>query len=225
MEGGRVEFENQLLRVIPDLRAFARFLTGNPIEADDLVQDTIVRALRSYKQFDLSTNIKSWTFTILRNLRINSFRTSRSMEEFDDEAAFTVPVSGGQEDSLGLKQVLAAMQKLPAAQRAVIALVRAQGMTYEETAAILGCKLGTIKSRLNRADAALRALLGADFLSARVSASSPRKAAAPVIGPLTARGRTGPLKMPRSVARLDSHIRWGCLEGRPGAARRRGGQL
>ena len=68
----RRAFEKQLLGIIPDLRAFARFLTGNPTEADDLVQDAVVRALNAYDHFDLDTNIKAWTFTILRNIRINS---------------------------------------------------------------------------------------------------------------------------------------------------------
>ncbi len=164
----RRAFEKQLLGVIPDLRAFARFLAGNPAEADDLVQDTIVRALNAYEHFDLKTNIKAWTFTILRNIRINSYR-KRRFEELDETTMLAMPARANQEDSLELKEVLRALETLPAAQREVITLVRAGGLSYEEAADIMGCKLGTIKSRVNRADAALRAALGSDFRAPRAS--------------------------------------------------------
>lgn len=162
----RRAFEKQLLNIIPDLRAFARFLAGNPTEADDLVQDTVVRALNAYDHFDLNTNIKAWTFTILRNIRINSYR-KRRFEELDDATMATMSAKANQEDSLELKEVLKALETLPTAQREVITLVRAGGLSYEEAAEIMGCKLGTIKSRVNRADAALRAALGADFRGPR----------------------------------------------------------
>jgi RNA polymerase sigma-70 factor (ECF subfamily) len=158
----RRAFETKLLGIIPDLRAFARFLAGNPAEADDLVQDTIVRALKAYDHFDLDTNIKAWTFTILRNIRINSYR-KRRLEELDDATMQTMSVRPNQEDTLELKEVLRALDTLPRAQREVITLVRAGGLSYEEAAEIMGCKLGTIKSRVNRADAALREALGAEF--------------------------------------------------------------
>jgi RNA polymerase sigma-70 factor (ECF subfamily) len=162
----RRAFEKQLLGVIPDLRAFARFLAGNPVEADDLVQDTIVRALNAYEHFDLSTNIKAWTFTILRNIRINSYR-KRRFEELDEATMSTMSAHANQEDSIELKEVLRTLNSLPRAQREVITLVRAGGLSYEEAAEIMGCKLGTIKSRVNRADAALRAALGEDFRGPR----------------------------------------------------------
>jgi RNA polymerase sigma-70 factor (ECF subfamily) len=162
----RRAFEKQLLNIIPDLRAFARFLAGNPTEADDLVQDTVVRALNAYDHFDLNTNIKAWTFTILRNIRINSYR-KRRFEELDEATMATMSAKANQEDSLELKEVLKALETLPAAQREVITLVRAGGLSYEEAAEIMGCKLGTIKSRVNRADAALRAALGTDFRGPR----------------------------------------------------------
>lgn len=162
----RRAFEKQLLNIIPDLRAFARFLAGNPTEADDLVQDTVVRALNAYSHFDLNTNIKAWTFTILRNIRINSYR-KRRFEELDEATMATMSARANQEDSLELKEVLRALETLPTAQREVITLVRAGGLSYEEAAVIMGCKLGTIKSRVNRADAALRAALGTDFRGPR----------------------------------------------------------
>jgi RNA polymerase sigma-70 factor (ECF subfamily) len=164
----RRAFEKQLLNIIPDLRAFARFLAGNPTEADDLVQDTVVRALNAYDHFDLNTNIKAWTFTILRNIRINSYR-KRRFEELDEATMATMSAKANQEDMLELKEVLRALETLPTAQREVISLVRASGLSYEEAAEIMGCKLGTIKSRVNRADAALRAALGADFRAPRIA--------------------------------------------------------
>jgi RNA polymerase sigma-70 factor (ECF subfamily) len=172
----RRAFEKQLMGVIPDLRAFARFLAGNPAEADDLVQDTVVRALNAYEHFDLKTNIKAWTFTILRNIRINSYR-KRRFEELDEATMATMSARANQEDSLELKEVLRALETLPAAQREVITLVRASGLSYEEAAEIMGCKLGTIKSRVNRADAALRAALGSDFRAPRASSRNASEAA------------------------------------------------
>jgi RNA polymerase sigma-70 factor (ECF subfamily) len=162
----RRAFEKQLMGIIPDLRAFARFLAGNQTEADDLVQDTMVRALNAFSHFDLNTNIKAWTFTILRNIRINSYR-KRRFEELDEATMAGMSAKANQEDSLELKETLRALESLPAAQREVITLVRASGLSYDEAAAIMGCKLGTIKSRVNRADAALRALLGSDFRGPR----------------------------------------------------------
>ncbi len=167
----RRAFEKRLLSIIPDLRAFARFLAGNPAEADDLVQDTVVRALNAYDHFDINTNIKAWTFTILRNIRINSYR-KRRFEELDEATMAMMSAHASQEDSLELKEVLRALKTLPPAQREVITLVRAGGLSYEEAAEIMGCKLGTIKSRVNRADAALRAALGSDFRAPRPARAS-----------------------------------------------------
>src|SRR5882724_6206721 len=95
----RRAFEKQLLNIIPDLRAFARFLAGNPTEADD--------------HFDLNTNIKAWTFTILRNIRINSYR-KRRFEELDEVTMATMSARANQEDSIELKEVLQALETLPA---------------------------------------------------------------------------------------------------------------
>ena len=136
------------------------------------MQGTLIRALKAFEQFDLNTNIRAWCFTILRNLRINLYR-GRQFDELDDIAMQAMPVRPNQEDSLELKDVLRALETLPAAHREVITLVRASGLSYEEAAEIMGCKLGTIKSRLSRADAALRAMLGAEFHAAR----APRRSA------------------------------------------------
>jgi RNA polymerase sigma-70 factor (ECF subfamily) len=170
----RREFEAQLLGIIPELRAFARLTTGSQQDGDDLVQDTIARCLHAYRQFDLQTSIKAWSFTILRNLWINSFR-KRRYEHLDEETMETLPTGPRQEHALELKQVLQALQTLPAAHRDVIILVRTSGLSYEEAAAVMGCKIGTIKSRLNRADAALRAALGADFRAEQAAVATSDK--------------------------------------------------
>ena len=164
----RRAFETKLLNLLPDLRAFARFLTHDPVEADDLVQDTLVRSLRAYEQFDLDTNMKAWTFTIMRNLRINGLRR-RPISDADPEQCPELVQQGSQEDNVALKQVLRALKGLSEPHRQVIALVRGSGCSYAEAAEIMKCSIGTIKSRLNRADAALRQSLGPEFRSDRRS--------------------------------------------------------
>jgi len=158
----RRAFEKQLLNIIPDMRAFARFLTRNPTDADDLVQDAVIRALRSYRQFDLGTNMKAWAFTILRNTRFNELRKRRF--DGDDELDLALrPTPPNQLHRVELIEVLAVLATLKPVHREVLTLIRASGLSYEEAAQVMNCKLGTIKSRLNRADAALRDALGADF--------------------------------------------------------------
>ncbi len=159
-------FEADLLFILPQIRAFGRFLAKNPTEAEDLVQDTLVRAIRSQHQFSPGTNLRAWTFTILRNIRVNLNRT-RQYEPLDEFESYAPTINPNQQDSAELKEVLRALDKLAPHYREVITLVRASGFTYEEVAAATGCKLGTIKSRLNRADIALRAALGKDFRSPR----------------------------------------------------------
>jgi len=158
----RRAFEKQLLNILPDMRAFARFLVRNPTDADDLVQDAVIRALRSYRQFDLGTNMKAWAFTILRNSRFNDLRKRRF--DGDDELDLALrPTPPNQLHRVELIEVLAVLATLKPVHREVLTLIRASGLSYEEAAQVMNCKLGTIKSRLNRADAALRDALGADF--------------------------------------------------------------
>lgn len=158
----RRAFENQLLNIVPDMRTFARFLARNSTDADDLVQDTVVRALRSYRQFDLGTNIRAWAFTILRNTHLNDLRKHR-FEGLDEQDLALQPTPPNQLQYVELGEVLAVLATLAPPHRDVLRLVRASGFSHEEAARTMECKLGTIKSRLNRADAALRAALGADF--------------------------------------------------------------
>ena len=155
----RAAFERQLVDVLPKLRAFAWKLTRNDAEADDLVQETAAKALRAYRGFQLGTNMQAWTFTILRNHRINGFRSQAAhMEELTETVVLRAAVKGNQQDSLELSETFAAMERLKSAHREVLTLVRVLGHDYDQAAKLMACPIGTIKSRINRADAALRAI-------------------------------------------------------------------
>jgi RNA polymerase sigma-70 factor (ECF subfamily) len=171
------EFERELIANIPHLRAFAGFVTQNADQASDLVQDTIVRALRAQHQYQPGTNFKAWTFTILRNLHINNLRRQRSrMESIEDGAleAFAVPPE--QHARLEFQELRRALAKLTPEHREVLILVGAGGFRYEEAARICNVAIGTIKSRLSRARAELRELLLGDDEEAYLQAAFPETA-------------------------------------------------
>jgi RNA polymerase sigma-70 factor (ECF subfamily) len=141
-----------LIATVPNLRAFAHTLCGNPDLADDLVQDTIVRALTASSQFTPGTNFKAWTFTILRNLYVNHLRRNRLRPiAVEDEILCQYAVPARQEVNLELDDFRRALMQLPVEQREVLVLVGASGFSYEEAAAVCNCAVGTIKSRLSRA--------------------------------------------------------------------------
>jgi RNA polymerase sigma-70 factor (ECF subfamily) len=156
-------FHQELIANIPHLRAFARFVTQNADQANDLVQDTIVRALRAQHQFAPGTNFKAWTFTILRNLHVNNLRRSRlKFDSIEDGALEYFAVPPGQESRLEFQELKRGMAKLSREHREVLVLVGASGFSYEEAAEICGCAVGTIKSRLSRARQELYRLLVGD---------------------------------------------------------------
>ena len=159
----QTEFERELIANIPHLRAFAGFVTQNSDQANDLVQDTIVRALRAQHQFQPGTNFKAWTFTILRNLHINNLRRNRvRMDSIEDGALEAFAVPPDQFARLEFQELRRALAKLSPEHREVLILVGASGFRYEEAATICKCAIGTIKSRLSRARAELRELLLGD---------------------------------------------------------------
>ncbi len=149
-----------MMQYLPQMRAFARTLTGNRERADDLVQDTIIRALNAEQQFIAGTNLKAWMMTILRNHYINGLRRLRlegdSLDQVPEAMFATAAV---QDDKIEFQEVSAALQKMSPEHREVIILISATGLSYEETAEICGCAVGTIKSRLNRARLELRKLV------------------------------------------------------------------
>lgn len=149
-------FKSDLIELVPALRAFARSLSGRPDLADDLTQETLLRAWGNRESFTPGTNLKAWLFTILRNAFYTSLRKkAREVEDPDDINARNLAVAASQEEDLGLKDLQKALKRLPDEQREAIILVGASGCSYEEAASICGCAVGTIKSRVSRARRAL----------------------------------------------------------------------
>lgn len=153
-------FREQLLAVIPALRGFARGLCGNRELADDMAQDAMMRAWAAQTSFTPGTNFRAWIFMILRNQFYTTIRRNSRMVSWDPEVAERVLVAeAAQQDGLNLQDVQTAMQKLPVEQREVLILIGANGLSYEEAAEVMGCAIGTIKSRLARGRAALATLI------------------------------------------------------------------
>jgi RNA polymerase sigma-70 factor (ECF subfamily) len=146
---------------IPRLRRYARSLVRDPQLADDLVQDCLERALRAIDSWQPGTNLRAWLFTILRNCHISSFRNRRREVAVIDGGAEPpgLAVSGGQEESLALTEVGRAYRQLSEEHREILMLVAIEGLAYEEAATTLGVAVGTVRSRLSRARAALRVQL------------------------------------------------------------------
>ena len=154
-------FKADLLGAIPNLRAFAVSLTHNSDRADDLVQETLVKAWDKQASFQPGTNLKAWLFTILRNEFYSQIR-KRGREVQDTDGAMTarLAVHPAQDGSLDLDDFRAALNTLPEDQREAIILIGASGFSYEEAAEICGCAVGTIKSRVSRARSRLQEVLG-----------------------------------------------------------------
>ena len=154
------EFKAQLAQVIPQLRAFGRSLSGNRDLADDLVQETLMKAWAARSRFQAGTNMRAWTFIILRNLFLSQMRRSRFTGEWDELVADRLLAApAGQDRQIELGDVERALQHLPASQREALILVGAGGFAYEEAAEICGVAVGTIKSRVARGRVALEALM------------------------------------------------------------------
>jgi RNA polymerase sigma-70 factor (ECF subfamily) len=146
------QIRDELLATVPHLRAFAISLTGQVDKADDLVQDTLVRALANIGQFQPGTCLQAWLFTILRNLFHTDFRKRRrEVEDPDGLMASRLAVLPNQTGRLEFQELREALTKLPPEQREALLLVTAEGFSYEDAARITGTQLGTIKSRINRA--------------------------------------------------------------------------
>jgi RNA polymerase sigma factor (sigma-70 family) len=162
------EFKAELAQVIPQLRAFGRSLSGNRDTADDLVQETLMKAWAARSRFQAGTNMRAWTFIILRNLFLSQMRRARFTGEWDDLVADRLLAApAGQDRQIELGDVERALQQLPQAQREALILVGAGGFAYEEAAEICGVAVGTIKSRVARGRVALETLLSGSDLTAR----------------------------------------------------------
>jgi RNA polymerase sigma-70 factor (ECF subfamily) len=154
-------FRSDLLAAIPSLRAFAVSLAQNADKADDLVQETLVKAWDKQKSFQPGTNLKAWLFTILRNEFYSQMRKrGREVQDSDGSMAGRLAVHPGQDGARDLQDFRRALKQLPEDQREAIILIGASGFSYEEAAEICGCAVGTIKSRVSRGRTRLTELLG-----------------------------------------------------------------
>jgi RNA polymerase sigma-70 factor (ECF subfamily) len=154
------EFKRALTEVAPHLRAFARALCGNRDYADDLAQETMLRAWAARDRYAAGTNFKAWTFTILRNHFYSEARRSRFHGEYDEAVAErTLRAPAGQESALELADVLRALTAIPDTYREALILVAAGNLSYDEVASICGIALGTVKSRVCRARAMLSQII------------------------------------------------------------------
>jgi RNA polymerase sigma-70 factor, ECF subfamily len=151
---------DEILAAIPSLRAFAISLTGHSDRADDLVQDTIVRAWTNIDRFERGTNLNAWLFTILRNLFHSDYRKrQREIEDADGSYAERLKTRPDQQSHLDFEDFRAALATIPLDQREALLLVGAQGLSFEEAAEVCQVAVGTVKSRVNRARTRLAVLL------------------------------------------------------------------
>ncbi|HEX2136473.1 MAG TPA: sigma-70 family RNA polymerase sigma factor [Microvirga sp.] len=156
-------FVDGVVASIPSLRGFAISLTRNVEHAEDLVQETVLRAISKQDRFEAGTSLQAWLFTILRNNFFSAHRRSmREEEDVDGSHAATMIFIADQEDKVMIQDLEAALRKLPQVHREAIMLVGAEGLSYEEAAQALGCAVGTIKSRVNRARTCLAQQMGFD---------------------------------------------------------------
>jgi RNA polymerase sigma-70 factor (ECF subfamily) len=154
------QFKKELITLIPHLRAFARTLAGDPASADDLAQDAMMKAWDARASYQMGTNMKAWTFMILRNQFYSEKRRSWRQTQLDQEAAErTLIAADDPESPVALDELRLSIGMLPAEQREALILVGAGGFAYEEAAEICGCAVGTVKSRVSRARKALQGIL------------------------------------------------------------------
>ena len=153
-------FKRELVALIPHLRAFARTLTGDPTAADDLAQEAMMKAWDARASFEMGTNMKAWTFMILRNQFYSEKRRSWRQTQLDQEAAErTLVAIDDPAAPIALDELRLGLAMLPSEQREALVLVGAGGFAYEEAAEICNCAVGTVKSRVSRARRALQDIL------------------------------------------------------------------
>ncbi|ADE86021.1 RNA polymerase sigma factor [Rhodobacter capsulatus] len=183
----RADPRDELATHIPALRAFAISLTRNVTEADDLVQETILKAWGNFDKFLPGSDLRAWLFTILRNTFYSARRkTRREVADPDGLHAGTLVTHPAHDGRLAMADFTRAFDQLSAEHREVLILVGANGYSYEEAAAMMGVATGTAKSRANRARARLCELLGLAEGETVLIPSSSAGAAAPGMGPQAA---------------------------------------
>ena len=159
--GNADDLQAQLAALVPNLRAFARSLCGAADQADDLVQETLVKAWKSRASFDMGSNLKAWLFTILRNTYLSELRKRKyEVQDHNGEMAQQLSVKDGQSSHMDLVDFSKAFSLLTAEQREALILIGAEGFSYDDAALMCGCAVGTMKSRVNRARGKLAELMG-----------------------------------------------------------------
>jgi len=155
------EFAARIDELIPRLRRYARALTGERSLADDLVQDTLERAWSKLHLWRGGSDLRAWLFTIMHNVHVNQVRSrgAQPTVPLDDDDLPDAPVRASQTDMLEVRDIDAAVRRLPIEQREVLLLVALEHMSYQQTAATLGIPIGTVMSRLSRARERLRVML------------------------------------------------------------------
>jgi RNA polymerase sigma-70 factor, ECF subfamily len=152
MVGMSDPFKDQVIALIPPLRGYAMSLTGCSSDADDLVQDALMRAWRSRDCFVMGSNLKAWLFKIVRNTFYTTMAKRRNtVQDVEGKMAARLACTPEQEWRLQYGELLSAMDRLTPDAREALLLVVASGLSYEEAAAVCGCAVGTLKSRVNRA--------------------------------------------------------------------------
>lgn len=163
------DFVSQLTTALPALRAFGRSLCGDAARADDLVQETMLKAWSARDRFQDGSNFKAWLFTILRNCYYSELRHRKfEIEDPEGELAARISVAPEHELKLEVRDVSRALQLLPDDQREALILVCSTGLSYEEAATICACAVGTIKSRIARGRDKLIEILGGTRATASV---------------------------------------------------------
>jgi RNA polymerase sigma-70 factor (ECF subfamily) len=153
--------KDDIVALLPDLRAFARFMCREREAADDLVQNTVVAALDKQSQFTPGTNLKAWMFTIMRNRFYSDLRTQRRRPSgVDTNSAAPLAAVDNPEAAIAMKELSSALWQLSAQAREALVLVGAGGFSYEEASRLCGCTVGTLKVRVSRARKQLAKLLG-----------------------------------------------------------------
>jgi len=156
------EFSARIDELIPRLRRYARALTGERTAADDLVQDTLERAWTKLHLWRDGSDLRAWLFTIMHNVHVNHVRSRGAPTVPIDDDMADAPVRPTQSDLLEVRDIEAALQRLPLEQRAVLLLVALEHMSYQQSAETLGIPIGTVMSRLARARERLRVMFAAD---------------------------------------------------------------
>ena len=155
-----MSFEADVIAWLPQLRRYARALTGDRAWADDLVQDTAERALARWSAFRPDSNLRAWLLTILRHLYIDQLRGRREIAVDEESAPWrNLEAPQGEVDGLMLRDLQRALYCLPVEQREVLLLVCVEDLSYQEASKALGVPIGTVMSRLSRAREHLRVLL------------------------------------------------------------------